>query len=53
MRLLFYELSPDDLTPRYWINIGAVAITTLAGTSLLEVDQAVPFFVPFKPSCSG
>jgi tellurite resistance protein TehA-like permease len=53
MRLLFYELSPDDLTPRYWINMGAVAITTLAGTSLLEVDQAVPFFVPFKPFVLG
>ncbi len=53
MRLLFYELSPKDLTPRYWINMGAVAITTLAGTSLLEIDQAIPFLVPFRPFVLG
>ena len=53
MRLLFHELSPKDLTPRYWINMGAVAITTLAGTSLLEMDQAIPFLVPFRPFVLG
>ena len=53
MRLLFYELAPKDLTPRYWINMGAVAITTLAGTSLLEIDQAIPFLVPFRPFVLG
>ncbi len=53
LRLLFYELAPEDLTPRYWINMGAVAITTLAGTSLLEIGQAIPFLVPFGPFILG
>jgi len=53
LRLLFYELAPKDLTPRYWINMGAVAITTLAGTSLLEIGQAIPFLAPFGPFILG
>jgi tellurite resistance protein TehA-like permease len=53
MRLLFYEVAPKDLTPRYWINMGAVAITTLAGTSLLEIDQAIPFLATFHAFILG
>jgi tellurite resistance protein TehA-like permease len=53
LRLLFYELAPKDLTPRYWINMGAVAITTLAGTSLLEIGQELPFLAPFGPFILG
>ncbi len=53
LRLLFYDLSPKDLTPRYWINMGAVAITTLAGANLLEIDQAIPFLVAFRPFVLG
>jgi tellurite resistance protein TehA-like permease len=35
-RILFLPLSPTDLTPSYWINMGAVAISTLAGVRLVE-----------------
>ncbi|MFO0794985.1 MAG: tellurite resistance/C4-dicarboxylate transporter family protein [Candidatus Brocadiaceae bacterium] len=31
-RLVFFKLSPDALVPPYWINMGALAITTLAGS---------------------
>ena len=33
--LTFLTLTASDLTPPYWINMGAVAITTLAGARLL------------------
>jgi tellurite resistance protein TehA-like permease len=34
-RYTFFSLSPSDLAPPYWINMGAVAISTLAGTMLI------------------
>lgn len=34
-RYTFFSLSPSDLAPPYWINMGAVAISTLAGTALI------------------
>ncbi len=33
-RLMFFKISPDALVPPYWINMGALAITTLAGSIL-------------------
>jgi tellurite resistance protein TehA-like permease len=34
-RYTFFTLSPSDLAPPYWINMGAVAISTLAGAMLV------------------
>jgi len=34
-RWMFFSLTPDTLTPSYWINMGALAITTLAGSRLI------------------
>lgn len=34
-RLTFLRLASSALTPAYWINMGAVAITTLAGATLI------------------
>ncbi|HKA34618.1 MAG TPA: tellurite resistance/C4-dicarboxylate transporter family protein [Candidatus Binatia bacterium] len=34
-RYAFFKMSPEDLSPPYWINMGAVAISTLAGATLL------------------
>lgn len=31
-RLVFFKTPPDTLVPPYWINMGALAITTLAGS---------------------
>jgi tellurite resistance protein TehA-like permease len=33
-RLAFFGVTPETLTAPYWINMGALAITTLAGTTL-------------------
>src|SRR5262245_28572221 len=35
-RYTFFTLSPSDLAPPFWINMGAVAISTLAGTALID-----------------
>jgi tellurite resistance protein TehA-like permease len=35
-RWLFLPLPPEELTPNYWINMGAVSITALAGARLVE-----------------
>ena len=34
-RYTFFPLDPAHLTPPYWINMGAMAISTLAGTTLI------------------
>ncbi|HTI36961.1 MAG TPA: tellurite resistance/C4-dicarboxylate transporter family protein [Vicinamibacterales bacterium] len=34
-RYTFFTLQPSDLAPPYWINMGAVAISTLAGALLV------------------
>jgi ABC-type uncharacterized transport system YnjBCD permease subunit len=41
-RWLFEPMQPEQLTPSYWINMGAAAITTLAGARLLSVVGADP-----------
>ena len=49
-RFLFFALKPDELTPPYWINMGAVAITTLAGATLMlhaERSTFLPGLMPF------
>jgi len=39
-RLTFFELRAEEFAPPYWINTGAVAIITLAGSVLiLNVNQ--------------
>jgi len=34
-RYTFFKFSPGDLQPPYWINMGAMAISTLAGARLI------------------
>ena len=50
-RLAFFKLSPAALVPPYWINMGAIAITTLAGSILClkipEIGGAYPDFLTF------
>jgi tellurite resistance protein TehA-like permease len=52
-RFTFFKLTPGDLTPPFWINMGAVAITTMAGARLLQntgwalLDGLRPFLQGF------
>jgi tellurite resistance protein TehA-like permease len=41
-RFMFFRIDPEEMTPPYWINMGAVAITTLAGSNILLKGNA-PF----------
>jgi tellurite resistance protein TehA-like permease len=58
-RILFLPLLPGDLTPPYWINMGAMAISTLAGVRLVGeagrsslLTDLLPFLKGMT-SCSG
>ncbi|HEX7010360.1 MAG TPA: tellurite resistance/C4-dicarboxylate transporter family protein [Phycisphaeraceae bacterium] len=42
-RYTFFPFSPGDLRPPYWINMGAVAISTLAGALLVQAAPHAPF----------
>lgn len=49
-RYMFFRFEPSDLMPPYWINMGAVAISTLAGTILaqaIENSQSLNSLLPF------
>jgi tellurite resistance protein TehA-like permease len=39
-RMLLYGLRPEDLTPPYWVSMGATAITVLAGARIVEMAEA-------------
>jgi tellurite resistance protein TehA-like permease len=51
-RWWFEPLSPEELTPPYWINMGAMAIATLAGTRLELVAPASSFVTGLAPVLS-
>ncbi len=47
-RLVFFKLPPEGLVPPYWINMGAIAITTLAGAVLcLSIPKIGGVFTDF------
>jgi hypothetical protein len=48
----FVALTADQMTPP-WINMGAVAITTLAGATLLIQSDLWPFLVMLRPFIAG
>jgi len=52
-RYVFFPLSPSDLTPPYWINMGAVAISTLAGATLILDARRSPLLESMLPFLRG
>ncbi|WP_228266341.1 tellurite resistance/C4-dicarboxylate transporter family protein [Ornithinimicrobium ciconiae] len=40
LRMLLYDLRPEDLNPPYWVAMGACAITVLAGARIVEMAAA-------------
>lgn len=52
-RLTFLEVDSAALTPPYWINMGAVAITTLAGTTLILRMPGEPLVASLMPFLKG
>lgn len=52
-RFTFVPMPVERLTPPYWINMGAVAITTLAGSTLLLAADSWPFLTQMRPFLLG
>jgi tellurite resistance protein TehA-like permease len=52
-RYTFFGMSPSDLAPPYWINMGAVAISTLAGTLLVAAAPSSPLVQDLLPFIKG
>lgn len=52
-RFMFFALKPEALGPPYWINMGAVAISTLAGASLVLNSDKLALFQMLSPFIIG
>ena len=52
-RYTFFKFSPSDLMPPYWINMGAMAISTLAGTLLIAASPISPLLSRLDPFLLG
>jgi tellurite resistance protein TehA-like permease len=52
-RYTFFTMSPSDLGPPYWINMGAVAISTLAGATLVGASAQSTLLQDLLPFLKG
>ena len=52
-RIFFFEFEPDDITPLLWVVMGAAAISTNAGSTLILSDSALPFLQSMRPFIDG
>jgi len=52
-RYAFFRFSPGDLAPPYWINMGAMAISTLAGSLLILNAPHAPYLTSLLPFLKG
>lgn len=52
-RLTFVPLTSIDFSPPYWINMGAVAISALAGSILILRGEVWPMIGPLLPFLRG
>lgn len=52
-RMSFFEMRAEEFAPAYWINMGAVAISTLAGSNLILNVQNWSFIQDILPFLKG
>ena len=52
-RYMFLELDPAELGPPYWVDMGAVAISTLAGATLIGNIPHDPLLLELSPFVKG
>jgi tellurite resistance protein TehA-like permease len=52
-RIFFFDVVADDLTPLLWVVMGAAAISTNAGSTLLLTDSGMPFLHTMRPFIDG
>ena len=52
-RFLFFSLTAPEFTPAYWIDMGAEAITALAGATLILAAPQLPLLKEILPFLKG
>jgi tellurite resistance protein TehA-like permease len=52
-RILFFRIEPDDLSPALWVVMGAAAISTVAGSALLETATDFAYLNAMRPLVAG
>ena len=52
-RMSFFSMKAEEFAPPYWINMGAVAISTLAGSTLMLKANNWPFIIEILPFLKG
>jgi tellurite resistance protein TehA-like permease len=52
-RLFFLRVEPADVTPLFWVVMGAAAIATNAGSALILTDPGMPFLLALRPFLDG
>lgn len=52
-RYTFFSFSPTELTPPYWINMGAMAISALSGSLLILNSYDSPLLASLLPFIKG
>lgn len=52
-RYMFFRFDPNDLMPPYWVNMGAMAISALAGALLLMKANGSALLTPLLPFIKG
>ena len=52
-RIFFFDVEPDDVTPLLWVVMGAAAISTNAGSTLILTESGIPFLLSMRPFIDG
>lgn len=52
-RLSFFHAGPKEITPPYWVNEGAMGITTIAGAVFMQNITSTTGFTEFIPFIKG
>lgn len=52
-RIFFFDVEPEDITPLLWVVMGAAAIATNAGSTLILTDNGMPFLHSMRPFIDG
>ena len=52
-RIFFFDVGTEDLTPLLWVVMGAAAISTNAGSTLILTDSGMPFLDSMRPFIDG
>ena len=52
LRMMLYRLEPEDFDPPYWVSMGAIAITVVAGAAIVDM-KATPMVEAVRGLIAG